>query len=84
MLGRMSYAEQVRTLRRAGKHEEACSFTISLTAGSPEDAELQCEAACVHDPLGREAQAVPSVPRGNSVLRSRHREIVPDCALPLR
>lgn len=57
--GRMSYAEQVRTLRRAGKHEEACSLAISLAAGSPQDVELQYEAACVHDYLGREAQAVP-------------------------
>jgi Thioredoxin domain-containing protein len=55
----MSYAEQVRALRRAGKHEEACSLALSLTAASPQDAELQYEAACVHDYLGREAQAVP-------------------------
>jgi hypothetical protein len=55
----MSYAEQVRALRRAGKHEEACSLAVSLAAASPEDAELQYEAACVHDYLGREAQAVP-------------------------
>lgn len=55
----MSHAEQVLALRRAGKHEEACALAISLAALSPEDAELQYEAACVHDFLGREAQAVP-------------------------
>ena len=55
----MSAAEQVRSLRRAGRHEEACSLAVRLAAASPKDAELQYEAACIHDFLGREAQAVP-------------------------
>lgn len=55
----MSPAEQVLLLRRAGKHEEACSLAVSLVAQFPGDAELQYQAACVHDFLGREAQAVP-------------------------
>jgi tetratricopeptide (TPR) repeat protein len=52
-------AEQVLSLRRAGKHEDACSLAVSLAAQCPDDAELQYQAACVHDFLGREAQAVP-------------------------
>jgi tetratricopeptide (TPR) repeat protein len=52
-------AEQVLSLRRAGKHEEACSLAVSLVEQFPGDAELQYQAACVHDFLGREAQAVP-------------------------
>jgi tetratricopeptide (TPR) repeat protein len=55
----MSSAEQVRALRRAGQHEAACTLAASLAAQLPEDAELQYEAACAHDFLGREAQAVP-------------------------
>jgi tetratricopeptide (TPR) repeat protein len=54
-----SSAEQVLAVRRAGDHEGACTLAASLAAASPEDAELQFEAACVHDFLGREAQAVP-------------------------
>jgi tetratricopeptide (TPR) repeat protein len=55
----MSNAEQVRALRRAGRHDEACALAVALAAQSPSDSELQYEAACVHDFLGREAQAVP-------------------------
>jgi len=55
----MSPTEQVLSLRRAGKHEEACALAVSLAAQSPGDAELQYQTACVHDFLGREAQAVP-------------------------
>lgn len=55
----MSPTEQVLSLRRAGKHEEACALAASLVAQFPEDAELQYQAACAHDFLGREAQAVP-------------------------
>jgi tetratricopeptide (TPR) repeat protein len=54
----MSPTEQVLSLRRAGRHEEACSLAVSCVAQFPEDAELQFQAACVHDFLGREAQAV--------------------------
>jgi len=46
-------------LRREGKHEEARTLLLSLAALSPNDAELQYEAACVHDFLGHEAQAIP-------------------------
>jgi tetratricopeptide (TPR) repeat protein len=55
----MSPTEQVLSLRRAGKHEEACSLAVSLVGQFPQGAELQYQAACVHDFLGREAQAVP-------------------------
>jgi tetratricopeptide (TPR) repeat protein len=55
----MSQTEQIRSLRRAGRHDEACTLAVSLAAAAPHDAELQYEAACVHDYLGREAAAVP-------------------------
>jgi tetratricopeptide (TPR) repeat protein len=55
----MSPTEQILSLRRAGKHEEARTLAISLGAQFPLDAELQYQAACVHDFLGREAEAVP-------------------------
>jgi len=55
----MAPTKQILSLRRAGKHEEACALAVSLAAQFPGDAELQYQAACVHDSLGREAQAVP-------------------------
>ena len=55
----MSPAEQILSLRRAGKREEACALAVSLAAQFPRDAELQYQAACIHDSLGREASAVP-------------------------
>ncbi|MFN9002690.1 MAG: tetratricopeptide repeat protein [Alphaproteobacteria bacterium] len=48
-----------RTLRASGKHEEARLLLIELAARLPHDAEVQYEAACVHDYLGQEADAVP-------------------------
>jgi tetratricopeptide (TPR) repeat protein len=54
----MSNAEKVRALRRAGQHEQACSLACELAASAAGDSELQYETACVHDHLGREAQAV--------------------------
>jgi tetratricopeptide (TPR) repeat protein len=55
----MSAAEPILSLRRAGRHEEACALAVSLAAQFPRDAELQYQAACAHDFVGREAQAVP-------------------------
>lgn len=55
----MTPSERLLDLRRAGRHEEACALAVSLAAQFAEDAELQYQAACVHDFLGREAQAVP-------------------------
>lgn len=51
--------ETVRVLRREGKHEEARVLAAELAPRSPQDAELQYEAASVHDYLGREAEAIP-------------------------
>lgn len=48
-----------RALRAAGRHEEARALLVALAAAAPGDAGLQFEAACVHDFLGLEAQAVP-------------------------
>jgi tetratricopeptide (TPR) repeat protein len=55
----MSNAEKILALRRAGDHEGACRLAVELAASAPDDCELQYETACVHDYLGREAQAVP-------------------------
>ena len=55
----MSPAEQIRKLRSSAQLEEACGLAVALAALSPEDFELQYEAACIHDFLGREAQAIP-------------------------
>lgn len=52
-------AETVRVLRREGKHEEARLLAVDLAARSPQDTELQYEAASVHDYLGREGEAIP-------------------------
>jgi len=55
----MSNAERIRALRRAGDHEAARSLATELVASATDDCELQYEAACVHDYLGREAEAIP-------------------------
>jgi len=47
-----------RQLRAVGKHAEARELLAALVAQNPRDAELQYEAACVHDFLGDEASAV--------------------------
>ena len=46
-------------LRAAGKHEQARELLVSLARRFPVDAVVQYEAACVHDFLGLEAEAVP-------------------------
>lgn len=51
--------EAIRALRRAGDHERARQQAVVAAARRPQDAVLRYEAACVHDYLGREADAVP-------------------------
>jgi hypothetical protein len=55
----MSPSEQVLSLRRAGQHEQARTLAVSLAGQFPGDAELQYQAVCVHDFLGRESEAIP-------------------------
>ena len=55
----MSNAERVRALRRAGDHEGARRLAVELLTSAADDCELQYEAACVNDYLGREAEAIP-------------------------
>jgi tetratricopeptide (TPR) repeat protein len=50
---------KVQALRQTGRHEEARMLVVSLAAQEPGNAELQYEAACVHDFLGDESGAVP-------------------------
>ena len=47
-----------RQLRANGRDAEARDLLVALTAQSPNDAELQYEAACVHDFLGEEVSAI--------------------------
>jgi len=49
---------RARELRLGGKHIEARDLLVALAAQRPDDAELQYEAACVHDFLGEEASAI--------------------------
>lgn len=56
---RSSAVERVRALRRDGRHEAARELAVQLTAVDAHNALLQFECACVHDHLGREADAVP-------------------------
>lgn len=49
----------IRDLRSAGAHEEARQQLVQLAAQYPDNALVQYEAACVHDFLGLEADAVP-------------------------
>jgi tetratricopeptide (TPR) repeat protein len=51
--------DQIQTLRRAGRHEQARELAAQLAEQHPDDAGLQYEAACVHDYLGQERVAVP-------------------------
>jgi tetratricopeptide (TPR) repeat protein len=51
--------DRIRSLRSQGLHEEALQLAVQLAAAAPADPLLQYEAACVHDYLGREAEAVP-------------------------
>lgn len=46
-------------LRSTGHAEEARSILLDLVAASPDDAEINYQAAWVHDTLGREREAVP-------------------------
>jgi tetratricopeptide (TPR) repeat protein len=51
--------QHAQELRSAGKHEQAREVLVSLANQSPSDAVVQYQAACVHDFLGLEAEAVP-------------------------
>lgn len=55
----LSPSAQIISLRRAGKHEEACVLAVALAAQFPGDAQLHYAVACIHDALDREAEAVP-------------------------
>jgi tetratricopeptide (TPR) repeat protein len=49
---------RARQLRANDRHAEAKGLLVALVAQNPDDAELQYEAACVHDFLGEEASAI--------------------------
>lgn len=51
--------DTARRLRSEGKHEDARALLAELVKQQPGNAQVQYEAACVHDSLGREADAIP-------------------------
>lgn len=51
--------ETARQLRRLGQHEEARQCLLTLLNATPDDPGLNYEAACAHDYLGLEREAVP-------------------------
>jgi tetratricopeptide (TPR) repeat protein len=51
--------ETARQLRQAGQHEEARQSLVALLGATPDDPVLNYEAACAHDYLGLEREAVP-------------------------
>jgi tetratricopeptide (TPR) repeat protein len=51
--------QQALNLRVCGEHEKARELLARLAAELPDDGLVQYEAACVHDSLGFESQAVP-------------------------
>jgi RimJ/RimL family protein N-acetyltransferase len=50
---------EARRLRQAGEHERARGLLVELAAQRPDDAAAHYDAACVHDFLGLEREAVP-------------------------
>ena len=54
----MDAARRVREARRSGNLESARQLALVLVVEHPLDAELQYQAACVHDQLGREAEGL--------------------------
>jgi tetratricopeptide (TPR) repeat protein len=54
----MQSASRVRSLRASGDHDAALRVALELLRVEPTNAELQYEAACLHDYLGQEAAAV--------------------------
>ncbi|MDC8758413.1 tetratricopeptide repeat protein [Janthinobacterium fluminis] len=55
----LSDAERIRALRKRGQHQAAKKLAEETARLKPQDAELQYEAACVHDYLGLGAAAIP-------------------------
>jgi len=49
----------LRRLADEGRHEVARLLAVQLAAAAPHDAQLQHEAACLHDRMGLEAEALP-------------------------
>jgi tetratricopeptide (TPR) repeat protein len=54
----MNLAEAL-VLRKTGRHMQARDALRELAEQNPSDAEVQYEAACVHDFLGHEGEALP-------------------------
>jgi len=53
-----SQLEAIRALRTAGRHEEVLPLAKALVAAYPQDARAQYAAACAHDRLGFERDAI--------------------------
>ncbi len=51
--------DEAERLRTGGRPEEARERLLALTAEYPDDAEVACRTAWIHDALGLESEAVP-------------------------
>ncbi|SCF86515.1 Tetratrico peptide repeat-containing protein [Streptomyces sp. Cmuel-A718b] len=51
--------DEADRLREGGRPEEARERLLALTAEYPDDAEVACRTAWIHDALGLESEAVP-------------------------
>jgi tetratricopeptide (TPR) repeat protein len=51
--------DRARALRQTGQHEEARALLLKMLEAQPDDAATNFEAACVHDSLGYEREALP-------------------------
>ncbi|WP_434628604.1 tetratricopeptide repeat protein [Chromobacterium sp. CV08] len=51
--------ENIQQLRQRGEHETARQQTLELLRHQPQHADLHYLAACIHDSLGLEADAIP-------------------------
>ena len=51
--------QEALALRQSGQHEEARELLLELVQQYPDDANIQYQAASVHDALGYEREAIP-------------------------
>jgi predicted Zn-dependent protease len=51
--------DEIRTLKAAGRHDEVLVLARALVLEHPEDPHVQFEAACAHDRVGLEREAIP-------------------------
>ncbi|GGY04457.1 tetratricopeptide repeat protein [Paludibacterium paludis] len=80
-MGAIQTLEAALTLRGRGCHEEALCALVKLAGEEPGDAQVQAQAAFVHDFLGREEEAVPFYER--AIAQGLSPELERECLLGL-